>query len=134
MLTVVADDDREDSTLTHTFPDGARAGGEVLYGDAITTSFFSEPKEAREVRGPWSEALSEFFGAPLRLVATQSAVDRGREGAISMISRASLGRLAGVAEREAVDARRFRMLIEVDGIGAHEEDEWLGRRVRIGAA
>ena len=134
LLTVVADYDREGSTLTLTFPDGARASGEVLYGDAITTSFFSEPKQAREVRGPWSEALSEFFGARLRVVATQSAVDRGREGAISVISRASLGRLAGVAGREAVDARRFRMLIEVDGIGAHEEDEWLGRRVRIGAA
>jgi hypothetical protein len=134
LLTVVADYDREASRLTLTFPDGARAGGEVLFGDAITTSFFSEPKEAREVRGPWSEALSEFFGAPLRLVATNSAVDRGPEGAISVISRASLGRLAGVAEREAVDARRFRMLIEVDGIGAHEEDDWLGRRVRIGAA
>jgi uncharacterized protein YcbX len=134
LLTIVADYDRKGSNLTLTFPDGARADGEVVYGDAITTSFFSHPKEARELRGPWSDALSEFFGAPLRLVATASAVDRGRKGAISIISRASVGQLAGVAGCEAVDGRRFRMLIEVDGIGAHEEDEWLGRRVRIGEA
>ena len=134
LQTVVADYDGDGSTLSLSFPDGARADGEVLYGDAITTRFFSRQKDARELRGPWSEALSEFFGAPLRLVATESAVDRGRKGAISIISRASLGQLADVAGCEAVDGRRFRMLIEVDGIGAHEEDEWLGRRVRIGAA
>jgi uncharacterized protein len=33
-----------------------------------------------------------------------------------------------------VDGRRFRMLIEVDGIDAHEEDSWLRRSVRVGAA
>ncbi len=33
-----------------------------------------------------------------------------------------------------VDARRFRMLIEVDGLDAHEEDGWVGRRVRVGSA
>ncbi len=26
------------------------------------------------------------------------------------------------------------MLIEIDGVAAHEEDGWVGRRVRIGAA
>jgi hypothetical protein len=29
------------------------------------------------------------------------------------------------------DTRRFRMLFQVDGCDAHEEDAWLGRRVRI---
>src|SRR5207248_282389 len=62
------------------------------------------------------------------------AVDRGATGAVSVISRASLQRLAEVAGRDAVDVRRFRMLIEVDGVGAHEEDDWVGRRVRVGEA
>jgi uncharacterized protein YcbX len=26
------------------------------------------------------------------------------------------------------------MLVEIDGVGAHEEDRWVGRRVRIGEA
>jgi uncharacterized protein YcbX len=33
-----------------------------------------------------------------------------------------------------VDARRFRMLLELDGLRAHEEDEWHGAAVRVGEA
>ncbi|MEA2161211.1 MAG: hypothetical protein QOD66_3591, partial [Solirubrobacteraceae bacterium] len=43
-------------------------------------------------------------------------------------------RLAEVAEQPAVDARRFRMLIEFDGVTAHAEDAWAGRRVTVGDA
>jgi MOSC domain-containing protein len=39
---------------------------------------------------------------------------------------------AGV--REPIDPRRFRMLFGIDGVGPHEEDTWLGRRIRIGEA
>jgi uncharacterized protein len=134
LQTVVADYDANTGMLTLSFPDGTRAAGEVQLGDAITTSFSSHPKEAQELQGPWSEALSECFGAALRLVATESAVDRGRHGAVSVISQASLRHLAEIAECDGVDGRRFRMLIEVDGIDAHEEDSWLRRSVRVGAA
>jgi hypothetical protein len=54
---------------------------------------------------------------------------------VSLVSRGSLERLreeAGVTE--PVDGRRFRMLFEIDGVPAHEEDEWLGTPVRIGDA
>jgi uncharacterized protein len=132
---VVADYEPEAGGLALTFPDGGGcAQGEVLHGAPVATRFFSFPRQAREVIGPWSDALSAFFGEPLRLVATDSAVDRGRHGAVSLVSRASVGRLAEVAERDGVDARRFRMLIEVDGIGPHEEDGWVGRPVRVGQA
>ena len=134
LQTVLADYDPAADSLTLAFPDGTQATGEVQYGAAIATHFFNRPKEAREVRGPWHDALSAFFGQPLRLVWAASAVDRGRHGAISVISQASLRRLAAVAERDTVDARRFRMLIEIDGVEAHEEDGWLGRHVRIGGA
>jgi hypothetical protein len=30
--------------------------------------------------------------------------------------------------------RRFRMLFEIDGVDAHEEDDWIGTEVRIGEA
>ena len=33
-----------------------------------------------------------------------------------------------------VDGRRFRMLIGIAGCEPHEEDAWLGRRVRVGEA
>jgi uncharacterized protein YcbX len=132
LQTVVADYDGD--ALTLGFPDGSEVAAEVTYDGTITTSFFNHPKEARQVRGPFNDALSEFFGQPLRLVGAASAVDRGRHGAISVVSQASLRHLADVAERDAVKPRRFRMLIEVDGIAAHEEDGWVGRQVRVGSA
>jgi uncharacterized protein len=134
LQTVVADYDLSVQGLTLTFPDGTQATGEAGNGDSVTTSFFGHPKEARAVPGPFNDALSSFFGQPLRLVGATSAVDRGRHGAISVMSQASLRHLAGVGGRDGVDGRRFRMLIEVDGIEAHEEDGWLGHRVRIGSA
>jgi uncharacterized protein YcbX len=134
LQTVVADYDPAAQALTLVFADGTKASGEVAYDGTVTTSFFNHPREARAVRGPFNDALSGFFEQPLRLVAGGSAVDRGRHGAISMMSRASLRHLATVAGRDGVDGRRFRMLIEVDGVEAHEEDGWLGRHVRIGSA
>jgi uncharacterized protein YcbX len=106
----------------------------VQYGPAVGIRFLSDRREARLVQGPWSQALSEFFGRPLRIVAPETGVDRGREGAVSIISRASVQGLAAVAGADEVDARRFRMLIEVDGVEPHEEDSWVGREIRIGPA
>ncbi len=132
---LVADYDRTAGRLSLSFPDGTRAEGAPEYGDPVETSFFSRSVMARPLIGPWSEALSSFIGRPVQIVApTESAIDRGPEAAASIISRASLRRLAEEAKAEAVDGRRFRMLVEVDGIGAHEEDSWMGRQVRIGGA
>jgi len=52
---------------------------------------------------------------------------------VSAESVAELGRRAG---REGdPDARRFRMLLEIEGCAApHEEDTWDGLLVRVGAA
>jgi uncharacterized protein len=88
------------------------------------------------VVGPWSEAVSSWIGEPLTLVRPErGAVDRGSAGAFSLVSRASLvelGRVAGVGG--PVDGRRFRMLFEIDGLRAHEEDGFVGRRFRLGDA
>ena len=54
---------------------------------------------------------------------------------MSLISRASLARLAQVGGVESVDPRRFRMLVEIDGVDAHAEDGWVDRGAfRIGEA
>ena len=52
---------------------------------------------------------------------------------MSLISTASVRRLAAEGQLDQVDPRRFRMLIEVDGIEAHAEDSWIGQKVKIGA-
>ncbi|MGH2914434.1 MAG: MOSC domain-containing protein [Solirubrobacteraceae bacterium] len=135
LQTIVSDYDADSGELALTFASGEAVRGPVAYGDPIETRFFSEPRQARELVGPWSEALSAALGRPLRLVQDGTpAVDRGREGAVSLISRGSLARLAQVAEVDSIDVRRFRMLIEIDGVEAHAEDAWVRRQVRVGAA
>jgi len=122
--------------LTLTFPDGRVVEEEVVTGAPVQTRFFSHTRTARLVRGPFSQALSELAGQPLALVQADGdggAVDRGARGTVSLISRSSLAKLAAVAGQDEVDSRRFRMLIEVDGIDAHAEDAWVGSAVRVGA-
>jgi len=120
--------------LTLAFPDGRLVEGEVMRGEEITTRFYSRTVRGALVAGPWSEALSDHLERPLRLVEPLdgSAVDRGRRGAASLISRASLARLADVAGQTGVDVRRFRMLIEIDGVSPHGEDRWVRRTARVG--
>jgi uncharacterized protein len=74
-------------------------------------------------------------GEMLRLVEPSTpATDRGRNGAATLLATASLGALGEVLGVEAVDGRRFRMNFGVDGLDAHEEDAWIGRRIRVGDA
>jgi hypothetical protein len=53
---------------------------------------------------------------------------------VTLVSQASLDELGRQAGVDAVDARRFRMLVGVDGVTAHEEDGWIDREARIGDA
>ncbi len=134
-LTADLDDDQR--WLSLTFPGGAVVSGAIERGPALETSFFSRPRMAQMLLGPFSSALSEYAGQPLRLVAPadgSSAVDRGSKGAVSIISRASLSSLARMAGEREIDARRFRMSIEVTGADAHEEDSWIGRELTLGEA
>ncbi|HTU98082.1 MAG TPA: MOSC domain-containing protein [Solirubrobacteraceae bacterium] len=132
MQAVIPDYDVDDEKLALAFPSGDVVSGHVEYGDEIQTNFFGAVYFARELRGPWAEALSDFVGHPVRLVAPEIGTDRGRAGSVSLMSRASLRELAHVAGSDPIDGRRFRMLFEVEGIEAHAEDDWVRHRVRIG--
>jgi uncharacterized protein YcbX len=127
-------DDAQDE-LTLTLADGREVRGSVERGEEVATRFHRRPRSARLVVGPWSGVLSELAGEPLRLVEpATSAVDRGRSGAATLLATASLGALGDVLGVDSVDGRRFRMNFGVEGVGAHEEDTWIGRRLRIGEA
>ena len=131
---VIADYADERSRLGLTFPDGRVVEGPVADGETISVKLFVGNVEAQLLDGPWSEALTDFVGRSVRIARTDLAVDRGPRGTVSLVSRASVDRLAEVAGEPSVDARRFRMLIEIDGLGPHEEDGWVGRQVEIGGA
>jgi uncharacterized protein YcbX len=134
---VVAEYDDDARLLRMTLPDGRTLEDEIRLGDEITARFYSGQLVGRLVAGPLSGALSELLGQPLRLAEAPGAggaVDRGAGGSVSLISRASLAKLAEMGDERDVDGRRFRMLIEVDGVEAHAEDGWVGQTVQIGDA
>ena len=137
LLRVRAEWNEETRRLALTFPDGESVAGVVEPGDPVEATLWKQPHPSRSVPGPWQEALSYYAGEPLALLWSESgAVDRGvRGGATSLVSRGSLERLREQAGAEApVDGRRFRMLLEIDGVGAHAEDGWIGQRVQVGDA
>lgn len=123
------------SHLTLVFPSGEAVAGDVVPGAAVETSFYGRPVTGRFAEGPWSDALSEHAGRPLRLVradAQGAAIDRTH--VVSLISDGSLRALARHVGIDEVDGRRFRMTIELAGGEEHEEDEWIGGELDVGDA
>lgn len=138
LAAVLAEHDHAAGRLTLRFPDGREVTAAVEPGAPEPVAFYGMTLTVRPLAGPFAAALSEHAGAPLRLVAAppeRSGVDRGGEGAVTLLSRASLERLREQSgAEEPVDARRFRMTFGFDGATAHEEDGWIGRELRIGEA
>lgn len=138
MMRIRPEWDESTRRLALTFPDGERVEGVVELGEPLDAELYRKPRPSHRVIGPWEEAISEFVGRPLELLwADDGAVDRTfwpGGGTVSLVSRASLERLSDELGAEHVDGRRFRMLFEIDGVAAHEEDSWIGNEVKIGEA
>jgi uncharacterized protein YcbX len=132
---IVPRHDREVGSLTLAFPDGTTISQEVAFNGSLGARFWNQTVEVRVVDGPWSEAISDFAGRDLRLVrAPGPAPDRRRSGATTLLGTGSLHAIARILRVDEVDERRFRMNFGIDGLGEHEEDDWLGRRVQLGEA
>lgn len=117
------------SRLTLGFPDGAVVEGDVELGEPVQTDFYGKRSVGgRVVHGPWAEALSGYAGAPLSLVRVEDTSYALDISAATMVSDGSLQALGGL------DGRRFRMLLELEGCEAFEEDSWTGSLVRAGSA
>ena len=103
---------------------GERAGAVVAVLPDGTTVRVDDPAAA--------EPLSRVLGRPVNFV-PEGAVSHFDDGPVSLLGTASL---AAVAERrgEPVDAVRFRPNVVLLTTVPFAEDEWVGRRVRIGTA
>jgi uncharacterized protein YcbX len=116
------------------FPDGAEVEGEAdALAEPIHSTAGTIDVTGRVVAGPWEAPLSALAGHPVRLVRA-GRVGAGLNEPVTLVSDGSLARLAREAERDEVDARRFRMLFELTGCEPHEEDTWNGRLFSIGEA
>jgi uncharacterized protein YcbX len=138
LVAVVGDYDERAGSVALAFPDGHSVAASVELGEVEEVRFHGLGLRARPVLGPFSDALSEHSGVRLRMFASpreRPGVDRGRDGAVTLLSLASLERLrAAAGETEPVDPRRFRMTLGIDRLGAHEEDSWIDRALRVGEA
>lgn len=135
LLRIVPDYDPVQEHLRCTFPDGSVVEGATdRLGAQVTTDFFGRPVRGRLVADGFSEALSSALGRPVRLV----RVDRDGDGQdvhpLTIVSSASIRDIGSRGDRPDLDARRFRINLEVDGCDPYEEDSWDGGLVRIGEA
>jgi uncharacterized protein YcbX len=123
--------------LDLTLPGGEVVGGdaELELGERVESELYGRPRVGREVLGPYSDALSEIAGARIRLAMHDEPGSGWDEAPVSIVSSASLDEVARRGEVDGgVDVRRFRMLVQVDGVEALGEDAWIGSEVELGAA
>jgi uncharacterized protein YcbX len=131
---VRADWEPEPDRLRLAFPDGEVVEGDVRLAAPALTDFWEHRVPGRVVAGPWAEALSRFAGRTVRLVKADEPAGGVDVGPLTLVSSESVAELARQAGLDALDGRRFRMLLEVEGCAPHEEDAWQGRRLRVGGA
>ena len=122
------------SVLRITMPDGAVIEDTVHTGDAIVNQLYGRTVHGHVVDGPWAAALSTFTSRELRLVRADAGGGTRDGHQASLMTDGSLGRLAHELGNGPVDGRRMRLLIELEGGGAHEEDTWIGRRIELGGS
>jgi uncharacterized protein YcbX len=136
LLRVVPEYEPAEERLRLTFPDGTVVEGPAdRLGPSVVTDVYGRAAEGRRVLGPFDGALSEFAARPVGIARTD------RDGAaqdahpLTVVSTASVHDLSVRGGRGGqLDARRFRINLEVDGTGPYEEDTWARRPVRIGDA
>lgn len=136
LATIGAHYDGDANSLVVTLPDGEQVAGEPDYVGAYETRFYGLRMAGQMVAGPWAGAVSGVAGRALRLMRVDEGPSLGLDQvAVSLLSEESLAEfqrrchLAGEPE-----PRRFRPTLLLRGAGAHEEDDWVGRRVRAGEA
>jgi uncharacterized protein YcbX len=116
------------------FPDGSDVEGDAdANGERVHSTSGTIEVTGRIVDGPWQATLSRLAGRPVRL-ARADHVGAGMNAPVTLVSDGSLARLAREAGRHEVDARRFRMLFQLEGCEPHEEDTWEGALFEIGSA
>lgn len=104
-------------------------------GERIEVHLFDRAVPARHVDDAFDAFVREVAGDDtLSLWRVDEPEYGGGANRVSVVSRASVADVGGHTGDEALDPRRFRMLIEIDGVEPFEEDAWQGGRVRFGEA
>ncbi len=132
MVQVSAWTDPDAAVLRLTFPDGRVIEDDVRLGDHVETPIHGRTGVGHVVDGPFADALGAFLGKDVRVVRCDRPGGTRIKSPVTLVSDGSLDAIGAVLGVGDVDARRFRMLIELDGGGPHEEDTWVGGRIALG--
>lgn len=124
--------DRAGETLRVDLPDGTVIAGAVRLGEAVETALHGRTAVGHLVVGPWGEALSPLAGRRVRVVRCDRIGGTRSQHPATLVTHGSLAALARQSGVEAIDPRRFRMLIDLDGDEPHGEDRWIGGRIALG--
>ncbi|HEV8402035.1 MAG TPA: MOSC N-terminal beta barrel domain-containing protein [Candidatus Limnocylindrales bacterium] len=132
MVRVRAWTDPGATMLRLTFPDGTVCEDVVRLGGPVEAPVHGRVALGHIVEGPLGESLGAFLGRQVRIVRCDRIGGTRRAHPATLVTDGSLEAIGSVLGVGDVDARRFRMLIELDGGEPHEEDTWLGGRVGLG--
>jgi uncharacterized protein YcbX len=136
LMPIVSTWSMADERLTMRFPDGSSVEGSALpVGERIDIKLFDRTVPARAIDPVFTEAARRVVDdetlSVFRVDEPEFAGGGHRASIISLASVADVGSRGGDA---LLDPRRFRMLIELDGVEAYGEDGWRSRRLRVGGA
>jgi uncharacterized protein YcbX len=128
--------DPETDRLSLRFPDRATVEGDAAaQGAAAVTDFYGRAVAAHAVEGPFSAAISGFVGRPVRLMRSDRPGDAVDVMPLTIVSLASVRDLGEQGRHEGpLDARRFRINLELEGCEPYDEDSWEGTTISIGDA
>jgi uncharacterized protein YcbX len=136
LLAILCEQNERADRLTLTMPGGTRVEGDASpHGDRLRVALFDREIDVRPLDGSFAETISSYLGRPAILVRAEEDERTRGSHPVSIVSLASveeLGRRANA--HDLPDPRRFRMLVELDGCEAHEEDTWSDRRLQLGEA
>lgn len=130
LMTIRADYDAASNVLTVHGPAGVLHSAPVVLGARHDTDFYGLRVVSGHLVDGWGDVFSAVAGQPLRLV-------RGTTGAfdvanLTLIGSSTTAALASANGLDSVDARRFRMNVEIAGSAPLDEDTWDGRELALG--
>jgi uncharacterized protein YcbX len=134
LVQIGAHTDPAATQLRLSFPDGTVIDETVQLGEPVETIVHKRTVVGHLVEGPWAAALSSFCGLGIRLIRCDRVGGTRRAHPATLITDGSLEVLGHHLGTGTVDGRRFRMLIELEGGAAHEEDTWVAGRIGLGEA
>jgi MOSC domain-containing protein len=132
MVQVSACTDPDATVLRLTFPDGHVVEDEVRLAEPIETPIYGRTGVGHVVDGPFAAALGAFIGKDVVVVRCDRPGGTRLTNPVTLVTDGSLDALGTTLGVGAVDPRRFRMLVDLDGGGPHEEDGWIGGRIGLG--